>query len=130
MYLTPTLKALPSMYTNISMITTGSRTALNTVTGFRAVCLKLRRSMIRASVLIVRSPPVFAAPGQGEEDVIEIRRVHGELFGIDRVVSEPAQQGLQRLHAAVAGNPQGQVLVIPRGAGQEPRRRVEFGGRW
>ena len=52
--------------------------------------------------------------------------MHGELFGIDRVIVQPAQQGLQRLHPAVAGNPQGQVVVIQRGAGQEPRRRAEL----
>src|SRR5579862_2852278 len=38
------------------MITIGSKIALNTATGFRTVCLKLRRSMIVESVLIVRSP--------------------------------------------------------------------------
>jgi hypothetical protein len=32
------------------MITIGSRTALNTVTGSRRVCLKLRRSMTAESV--------------------------------------------------------------------------------
>ena len=32
------------------------------------------------------------------------------------------------LDRAVAGHPQGQLLVVPGGAGQHPRRRVEFGG--
>src|SRR5690242_13922648 len=41
------------------------------------------------------------------------------------MLSEPGQQGPQRLEPAVAGDPQGQVLVVPRGAVQDPRRRVE-----
>ncbi len=45
------------MYTNINMITTGIKTALNTEVGFRAMCLKLRRNMIVESVLISRPPP-------------------------------------------------------------------------
>jgi hypothetical protein len=32
------------------MSTTGIKAALNIVTGFRAMCLRLRRSMVRASL--------------------------------------------------------------------------------
>ena len=65
---------------------------------------------------------------QGEEDVVEVRCVHGELLGADRVLVEPVQQGPQRFRAAVAGNPQGQCLVVPGGVGEDPGGRVEFGG--
>ena len=40
-------------------------------------------------------------PGEGEEDVIEVGGVHGELLGVDGVLGEVIKQGLQRLHAAV-----------------------------
>src|SRR5215472_7085054 len=39
---------------------------------------------------------------------------------------ELGQQGPQRLRAPIAGNPQGQVLVVARGASQEPGGRVEL----
>ena len=54
--------------------------------------------------------------------------MHGELLNVDRMFIEPAQQSPQRFRPAIAGNPQGQVLVVPRGAVQDPRRRVEFTG--
>jgi hypothetical protein len=36
------------------------------------------------------------AAGQGEEDVVEVRRVHGELLGVDAVFVEPVQHAPQR----------------------------------
>ena len=38
---------------------------------------------------------------------------------------EAIQQSPQRFRPSIARNPQGQVLVVPRGAGQDSRRRVQ-----
>ena len=52
--------------------------------------------------------------------------MYRELLDVDRVLTEPVQQGPQRFGPAVAGNPEGQVLVVPRGVGQDPLGCVEF----
>src|ERR1700743_1356317 len=125
MYRSPTLKALPNTYTNISMITTGITAPLNTVNGFRRMCLKLRRSMMRESVSgAVRGliglgllglgagsglgAGAARVTGQGQEDIVEVRRVHRELLDVDRVLVQPVQHSPDRLHPAVARHSQGQ----------------------
>src|SRR5262249_31719267 len=81
--------------------------------------------MITESVLIVRSPPrLRERSGQGKRHrgPACARRTLRPQWNVHRV----DQAGPAPTSPHHRWNPQGQVLVIPRGAGQDPRCRVEF----
>src|ERR1700741_1846665 len=71
-------------------------------------------------------------PGEGEEDVVEVGRVHGEVLDLDRGVVEAVEDRPQRAQAAVARHLQGErVVVAPPSAGraaQGVRGRLEPAG--
>jgi hypothetical protein len=63
-------------------------------------------------VLIARVPFLVGLAGEGEEDVVEVGRVDRQLADFDGCVLEPVQQRPQRLDAAVAGDLEGERLVV------------------
>src|SRR5579859_4141875 len=60
-------------------------------------------------------------PGDGEEHVIEVRRVDGELLDLDIGIVELSQQPPQRPDATIAGHLEEELLVVA-GAGLEQVR--------
>ena len=65
--------------------------------------------------------------GQGEEHVVEIRCVDGQVFGGD-IVAEAGEHVAQRGDAALARDPQRQFLLLACAFGQRSGRRLERGG--
>src|SRR5882757_7627933 len=56
--------------------------------------------------------------GEGEEDVVEVGGVHGQLVGLDAGRVQPVEDGAQFALAAAAGDLQRQRLVVPGGLAQ------------
>src|SRR5690348_9623540 len=79
------------------------------------MCLTLRRSIVaesaRALVIIGRPPWVLVA-GEGEEDVVQVGGVHGQLGSVDAVIVEAGKDAAQFWHAAARGNLQGERLLV------------------
>ena len=65
--------------------------------------------------------------GQGEEDVVQVGGVHGELGRFDARPVELVQQRAQRPDPAVAGHLEGQVLVVAADRAECLGGQVEFG---
>src|ERR1700730_14742844 len=79
------------------------------------MCLSLRRSMMAESasavVIIGKSPRVLVA-GEGEEDVVEVGGVHGQLGGVDAMIVEEGEDSAQFWHAAAGGDLQRERLLV------------------
>ena len=65
--------------------------------------------------------------GQGEEDVVQVGGVHGELGRFDARPVELVQHSAQRPDTAIAGHLEGQVLLVTADRAKCAGRQVEFG---
>src|SRR5262245_55968396 len=66
--------------------------------------------------------------GEGEEDVVEVRRVDGECLGLDLGVVQAVEQGLECAAAAVVGDGQGARLEVAGRVAQDPGGGVQLAG--
>src|SRR5690349_21680450 len=105
--------APPNRYTNTTISMTGSISAVSRASGLRADRRRLRPAMISASdmVALLRGGGLSVA-GQGEENVVQGRAVHGEVGDqvatrVGRVEQRPYLGGV-----ALGGQPHGQVAGV------------------
>src|SRR5487761_1743052 len=57
--------------------------------------------------------------GEGEEDVIEVRRLHREALDTDAATLDPTEHGHHRLRGAVGGHLEREAVVVRDGAGEQ-----------
>src|SRR5260370_901723 len=101
------------MYTNSSRNSTGMTTMKRVIDGYRSRCLRLRRSIVAesASAVVIGVSPALVA-GEGEEDVVEVWGVHGQLGDIDAVVVQDGQDSAQLGDLTAGGDIERERLLV------------------
>jgi hypothetical protein len=68
-------------------------------------------------------------PGQGEEDVVEVRGVHGQLGDVNAAILEAGEDPAQVWHAATGGDLEGERLHVGLAGPRDDRLGLAEGAR-